>query len=230
MVRMIQARRGPVLGGRWRALGATSAVVALLAALSGCGSSTHHEAGSASAHQESAATTATTGATAPSGPTSTPSQQAHRASILVVSHARMGNLVIDPQYTCHGADTSPPLLWAGVPANTKEILVFVRSIYQGRLTTNWALAGIKPSVKKIAAGKVPEGAVVGRNSFGQVGYHLCPPQGALVTMGVYAFPRVLSLTTGFDPETVKHLLGSSEVQWGGVPMMASAPSPAPPIR
>jgi hypothetical protein len=49
-------------------------------------------------------------------------------------------------------------------------------------------------------------------------------------MGVYAFPRVLSLNTGFNPDTVKSLLASPEVSWGGVPMLGSPPAPAPPIR
>jgi phosphatidylethanolamine-binding protein (PEBP) family uncharacterized protein len=140
----------------------------------------------------------------------------------VFSTARGGNLVISPVYTCHGANISPPVLWAGAPTTSKEIGIFVRTIILGHLTTDWAVVGISPKIQKIAAGKLPEGAIVGRNSSGKVGYSLCPPNGSLVTLGVYAFPHALGLKTGFDPESLKTLLSSGEVEWGGLPMLARA--------
>jgi phosphatidylethanolamine-binding protein (PEBP) family uncharacterized protein len=128
--------------------------------------------------------------------------------------------VISPRYTCQGGNVTPPLLWAGVPPHSAELLVFVRTILEGHVTTNWALAGLSPSLQKLEAGKLPSGAIVGRNSLGKVGYSLCPsPSGGLITMGVYAVPHGLGLKTGFNPEQLKPLLGGGEIAWGGVPML-----------
>jgi phosphatidylethanolamine-binding protein (PEBP) family uncharacterized protein len=100
----------------------------------------------------------------------------------------------------------------------------VRTILEGHVTTDWAVTGISPSLQRIQAGKLPSGAIVGKNSSGKVGYSLCPPPGALVTMGVYAFPHKLGLKPGFDPNLLKPLLGSTEVQWGGAAMLGRAES------
>jgi phosphatidylethanolamine-binding protein (PEBP) family uncharacterized protein len=198
---------------RRRVLAALAA--GMLIALSGCGSSS-----TGTPHAEHTST-----ATVPTPPHRAGSSRSggHTASIGVLSAARMGNLVINPRYTCYGQDISPPLDWAGVPSKTKETVIFVRTIWHGGVTTNWAVAGISPSLSAIAAGKVPAGGIVGRNSSGKVGYSLCPPAGApaLITMGVYAFPRTLPLKEGFDPNTLTHELASGEVQWGGVSMLAN---------
>jgi phosphatidylethanolamine-binding protein (PEBP) family uncharacterized protein len=197
-----------------------SAAVVLAVGLSSCGSS--HPAATSST---TSATSAAAGAPIPSGQ---PQQHPRRASIVVFSPARMGDLVISPHYTCHGAEVTPPLLWAGVPPHTAELGIFVRTILEGHVTTNWAMVGVNPSLQRIAAGTLPSGAIVGRNSFGKVGYSLCPPDGGLITMGVYAFPHALGLKRGFNPESLKPMLGSGEVPWGGVAMLGHAERPAKP--
>lgn len=132
---------------------------------------------------------------------------------------------IHSRYTCHGADISPQLRWHNVPSGTKELLVFVRTIVHGKLRTNWALGGVKPSVTHIAEGVTPVGAVVARNSFGKVGYSLCPPRNdyTFVTFAVYALPHRISLKQRFDPESVKATLEKPEVAWGGLTMVPYPP-------
>lgn len=113
--------------------------------------------------------------------------------------------------------------WAGVPASAKELIVVVRTLTKGQLTTNWALGGIVPARREIRAGKAPPGAIVGRNSYGQVGYSLCPPAGrpALIAMGIYAVPRKLGLQPGFDQSAISGVVGAPEVAWGSTSMLAA---------
>jgi phosphatidylethanolamine-binding protein (PEBP) family uncharacterized protein len=158
-------------------------------------------------------------ASAPASRPSQASQGPDRATLLVTSGARQSNGIILEQYTCHGAGTSPEISWKGPPellANAKEFLIMVRTIANGHLTTSWAVGGIGPSVRKIAAGQLPPGAVVGRNSFGKIGYEVCPPRtrSALIAMGVYALAHTIPLKPGFDPESLKPELENPENHWG----------------
>jgi phosphatidylethanolamine-binding protein (PEBP) family uncharacterized protein len=106
------------------------------------------------------------------------------------------------QYTCDGKGTSPALHWQGVPAGTVELVLFAMNLQpvQGKLFFNWAVGGISPTLEEIKAGQLPKGTVVGRNSFGKVGYELCP-EGSSETyiFALFALPKKLSPSRGFDP-------------------------------
>ncbi|HUN77874.1 MAG TPA: YbhB/YbcL family Raf kinase inhibitor-like protein [Solirubrobacteraceae bacterium] len=106
------------------------------------------------------------------------------------------------RYTCDGHNQPPPLRWKKVPAGTAELMLDVMKIapVNGRLFVAWAVAGLKPSLRAIGAGKLPAGAVVGANSLGQASYDLCPPKGpseSYVAV-LLALPHKLGLQTGFD--------------------------------
>ena len=80
--------------------------------------------------------------------------------------------------TCDGADTSPPLAWANLPAGTVSLALIVTDPDAGGFT-HWVAFAIDP-----AAGGLPEGASgtsglhEGRNSFGRNGWNgPCPPSG-----------------------------------------------------
>jgi phosphatidylethanolamine-binding protein (PEBP) family uncharacterized protein len=198
--------------GRARAqLAAAALACALLLGVSACGSSSNNSTASKTA-------TGPTGAAAPAG---APTQSAPRIATLVLdTSARTKYGGIDTKYTCQGSNISPPVSWqprsASGLANAKEILVFVRTLQHGPLQTNWAVAGISPSVHELAAGSLPAGAVVGRNSLGKVGYSLCPEPHGIVTIGVYAMPHKLSLQQGFDFQRAQRELSNPEVNWGGL--------------
>ncbi len=136
------------------------------------------------------------------------------------SKARLRNGLVDPQYTCDGADVSPPMVWADVPPTTKELVLVVRSLSAGSLETAWSVAGIKPSVNRILAGEVPPGGVVGTNSHGKVGYSLCPPANkpALVVFGLWAVPSNLSFKHGFSVRALAAVEDNPEVAWGSMTM------------
>jgi phosphatidylethanolamine-binding protein (PEBP) family uncharacterized protein len=135
----------------------------------------------------------------------------------VASAVRTDQGTIDPHYSCRGADVRPRIEWRLPEGDTatKEILVFVRTISNRTVLTDWAAGGIGPKVHELKEGALPAGVVVARNSFGQVGYHLCPAKNDIVTVGVYAVPHTVALKQGFAPSSVKPELASSEVPWGG---------------
>lgn len=210
--------------GRARLVRASGACVAFALAIGGCGSS--GTGSSATGHAASSTSGAAGNASSP------PGQTPHAPTIGVATGAEGPGQVIEARYTCHGANTSPQLSWKGLPgalAGAKEVIILVRTIARGHgITTNWAVAGISPTVTYIRAGTLPPGAVVGRNSFGQVGYSVCPPPntpgvGGLITMAVYALPEQLGLTSGFSPEALKGHLERSGVQWGSVLLFGHTP-------
>jgi phosphatidylethanolamine-binding protein (PEBP) family uncharacterized protein len=116
---------------------------------------------------------------------------------------------IPRRFTCDGANTSLPLRWGNVPTGTTELVVVIFNINPGSANSetffDWAVAGLKPTLSGISAGVSPVGAVVGRNSFGQDGYTICPPKGRLQHYGVilYALAHPLTAKSGFDPSTLR---------------------------
>jgi Raf kinase inhibitor-like YbhB/YbcL family protein len=92
---------------------------------------------------------------------------------------------IPAQYTCAGADLSPPLAWSGVPAGTQSlVLVLADPDAPGGVFYHWAVYDIPTAAQGLAAGHGPGQAAAGppeaRNDFGQSGYGgPCPPPGGV---------------------------------------------------
>ena len=90
---------------------------------------------------------------------------------------------IPARYTCDGHDISPPIEWGPVPADTGNLVLLILGFKQKgnttayQVTVEWALAGINPELRKIAAGEVPPGAFVGLDTDHKHHYHICPPKG-----------------------------------------------------
>jgi phosphatidylethanolamine-binding protein (PEBP) family uncharacterized protein len=113
-----------------------------------------------------------------------------------------GPSALPAEYTCDGKNTSPALRWQGVPQGTAELVLFAMNLQPvgGELFFDWAVAGLGPELEEIEAGKLPKGAVVGRNSFGKTGYEICPEDGSETYMfALFALPKKLSPAQGFDP-------------------------------
>ncbi len=89
--------------------------------------------------------------------------------------------VIDPQFTCDGANTPPPLSWTNAPGGTAEIAVTLTDDDAPGFV-HWAMAGIDPlatELTELTRGVVPDGAIVALNSTGTKGYFgPCPPPGS----------------------------------------------------
>jgi hypothetical protein len=108
---------------------------------------------------------------------------------------------IPSKHTCEGADVSPPLAWAGVPAGTKSLALIVDDPDapdpRAPKTTwvHWVVFGIPPTVSTLAeGGPLPAGAHEGLNDWKTVGYRgPCPPIGRhRYFHKLYALDTVLS--------------------------------------
>lgn len=127
--------------------------------------------------------------------------------------AAAGAQALPAQYTCDGKNTSPALRWQGVPEGTAELVLFAMNIrpVEGKLFFDWAVAGLDPGLEEIPAGKLPKGAVLGRNGFGKAAYEICPEgSGENYIFTLFALPKALSPSQGFDPTALrKAVLGVS---------------------
>ena len=95
---------------------------------------------------------------------------------------------IPTQYTCEGADLSPPLVFSGVPPAAKSLALIAddpdapdprapKTVY-----VHWVLHDLPPDAtglpEAVQPKALPAGARVGRNDFGRSGYGgPCPPIG-----------------------------------------------------
>ena len=91
---------------------------------------------------------------------------------------------IPAQYTCDGADISPPLSWSDVPAGTGGLVLVVEDPdAPSGMFRHWAVFEIPPASRGLDAGysaNRPTAALhEARNDFGKTGYGgPCPPRGA----------------------------------------------------
>ena len=95
----------------------------------------------------------------------------------VSSPAIAVNGVVPKRFTCDGADVSPPLTIADVPADADSLVLALTDPDAGDFV-HWVVADIPPTTTGLAAGEVPPGAVVYPNDFGDQAYAgPCPPEG-----------------------------------------------------
>src|SRR3990167_2809474 len=95
----------------------------------------------------------------------------------LTSPAFKGNEQIPSKYTCDGADISPPLFIADVPAQAKSLGLIVDDpdAPSGRFI-HWTAWNIPPDTSEMGEDDLPEGAVEGGTGFGEPGYGgPCPP-------------------------------------------------------
>src|ERR1017187_7563044 len=158
--------------------------IAVAVAVSGCGGSS--KAGPASASRSTSTTKQQQPAkvTVPSGgpkPLALPRRRRKLAvanialSSAAITQVAGAGREVDRETTCDGADRSPALKWRGIPANAAELTLFVLDLQpvNHKLFFDWAVAGLSPKLKGLEAGRLPPGAVVGRNGFGHTGYSIC---------------------------------------------------------
>ena len=170
------------------------------------GSSSSSATSSSSSH--SASTTASSNATG--------ELPAIPGTMAVSSPAFERNGTIPAQYTCDGANVSPPLQWQHLPAHTKELVLFVidDSSDGAEGGIRWVVAGIDPSLSGISAGQLPSGAVVGLNGSGKAAYGgICPTKGkpAAIEFVLWALSKTIPLSNGFTPAVAEHDYSHSEL-------------------
>lgn len=118
---------------------------------------------------------------------------------------------IPPDFTCDGADMSPPIEWFGVPANAQSLALIAEDpdVPSGNWT-HWLVYDLPPDLTQLPAGissrnKLPTGGSQGRTDFKALGYRgPCPPSGThRYFFRVYALDAMLHLKSG---ATKKELL------------------------
>lgn len=136
----------------------------------------------------------------------------------VRSPAFSQNGAIPSEYTCDGAELSPPLSWSTVPTGTKSIAIFVDDpdAPKGKFT-HWLVTGIPASTTSLDKGvALPEGAVASKNDKGLAGYAgPCPPAGRhRYVFRVYALdvaiPRGVSRSELLNVVT-RHVLATGQL-------------------
>lgn len=117
---------------------------------------------------------------------------------------------IPEEFSCDGADLSPPLEWPGVPDGTVELLLTIQDPdAPSGIFTHWTVYAIDPDAGSFPQGGVPEGALEGLNDFRQPGYGgPCPPPGPahryIFTLAALDEPS--GLDAGAPPEAVDAVL------------------------
>ena len=187
-------------------------------------SSTTSRSASAASHG-SAASSSSSSAGSSSAASSSGEVYTAPGQISISSPAFERNGAIPAQYTCDGANISPPLEWQNVPAKTAALVLFViDDSATGRASgIRWVVGDISPSAKGVAAGKTPQGGIVGSDTQGHSGYGgICPEHGKTSTIEfvLYALKKPISLSPGFQPDVAeseygsgKDLLGSAAVTY-----------------
>jgi len=122
------------------------------------------------------------------------------------------------RYTCDGTGVSPPLRWLNVPSGSVELFLLAIDLSGARTdAVQWAVGGLSPTVHGVGTGRLPVGAVAGRNSAGKAGWGgICGARGRVhhVAFLLYALSRRLGLKAGFDPALVHGALSSATLARG----------------
>lgn len=95
---------------------------------------------------------------------------------------------IPAEYTCDGADRSPPLAWSDPPPGTRSLVLLVTDpdapdpAAPQRTWVHWVLYNLPPAVNGLAeamtAAALPSGTLEGLNDWKRTGYGgPCPPIG-----------------------------------------------------
>jgi hypothetical protein len=110
-------------------------------------------------------------------------------ALVLKSPAFADKTAIPKQYTCEGADVSPPLSWSGAPQGTKSFALIVDDPdapdpKAPKMTyVHWVVHNIPAATASLPEGAstrggLPAGAVQGLNDWKRVGYGgPCPPIG-----------------------------------------------------
>ena len=124
--------------------------------------------------------------------------------IKITSSAFEDGGLIPSQYTCDGADISPPLQWDAVPEGTKSVALICDDPDAPIGTfVHWVLFNLPADTKELAEGipkgtTLPNGAQQGTSDFGRIGYGgPCPPSGThRYFFRIYALDTQLDLAPG----------------------------------
>jgi Raf kinase inhibitor-like YbhB/YbcL family protein len=145
-------------------------------------------------------------------------------SMKLESSAFEANGLIPSQYTCDGANISPPLSWDAPPAETESLALIVDDPDAPvGIFVHWVAYDIPPETHQLPEGIAPQATLIkggtqGKNDFGKLGYGgPCPPSGThRYFFKLYALDRTLSLPPGATKAQLEaalngHVLAAAEL-------------------
>ena len=141
-------------------------------------------------------------------------------SLSIESPAFTANSLMPTQFTCDGADSSPPLVWQDTANNTQSYALIVDDPdAPAGVWTHWVLFNIPAKINQLAVGAtIPAEAISSKNSWGGTGYQgPCPPSGVhRYFFKLYALDSMLNLNESATKEEVEqamqgHIIDSSEL-------------------
>jgi Raf kinase inhibitor-like YbhB/YbcL family protein len=109
-----------------------------------------------------------------------PKAKPETGPLALISPAFPSQGLIPINYSCAGANTSPPLSWHGAaPSGTQSWAIVMQDLdVKPAPWVQWSVTGIAVQTRSVATGQVPQGSVTNRASNGSVGFvGVCPPQG-----------------------------------------------------
>jgi len=128
------------------------------------------------------------------------SQREMQGTLLVTSAAFAAGEPIPAQYSCTGADISPPLAWTDAPAETQSFaLIFDDPDAPGGTWVHWLLFNLPADARALAENAAPPNSTpIGKNSWGRTDYGgPCPPSGThRYFFKLYALDATLNLDNG----------------------------------
>lgn len=128
-----------------------------------------------------------------------------------VKSAAVAGERIPIRYTCDGQDVSPPIEWGAVPADIRQLALFLVGFTPKpgtktyRVSVKWAVAGVKPGLHRLAAGRLPAGAYLATDRSGRhLPYSLCPSKGTSVhyQFELYGVPAAVRIPARFSAAAV----------------------------
>ena len=142
----------------------------------------------------------------------------------LISSAFSQGGAIPAQYTCDGADVSPPLSWGGGPAGTAAFALICEDpdAPVGNWV-HWVVYNIPAGRDSLpeglpAVGQLEDGTVQGVNGWGRTGYGgPCPPSGThRYFFRLYALDSLLELPAGANASELReamsgHVLDEAEL-------------------
>lgn len=156
-------------------------------------------------------------ASGPAGPGSGKGEAA--VKLTLTSPAFEDGQPIPPRFTADGADVSPPLEVSGIPEGTASLALIMDDPDAPMGTwVHWVVWNIPSGTRRIEEGRLPAGAVQGRNSWGRNAYGgPAPPSGThRYFFKLYALDCELDLSPGADKAALLaamegHVLAQAEL-------------------
>jgi Raf kinase inhibitor-like YbhB/YbcL family protein len=146
-------------------------------------------------------------------------------TLILTSSAFQESEPIPKKYTCDEADTSPDLIWSGLPAGVKSMaLIMDDPDAPAGIWVHWVLFNIPAQLDRLPENvekkpTVEEIGVQGSNSSGNIGYNgPCPPEGTPhhYFFKMYALDMILDLKPGITKAELEnamkdHILAQGQI-------------------